>query len=712
MKSNGKVLVGLATVLVVLWSGNAWALRSVVQPSYDYFLRGLLFEEEGRLTKAYQEYEKAVKLEPASADLHKTIAGLAFRMGRLEEAANEAGKALSLAPSDLDTHLLAGQIYFAKGDAVGAQNQLESALKIDPQSEEALLNLAAVVSVKNPRKALAYYEQYVTFHPGSGRAYEHMALIDQAMGNREEAERNWKRALEAAPESGKAQVLLGQLYEIKKDTATALEYYEKARRSGPPNLSLLLHMGQLYYQLNRSTEAASVFLEAENLSPENPTPHFWLALLSEDQKNWPEALRHMERVTRVLPEPGTLLRLSYYQAQAGDAKSSVKTLEKLQRLDPHNPDTIYYLALGYEQSGKLRQATRWFKKYLDLKQGDAFAHFELATILDRLGRFQEAVPHLLTAIELKPDYDTALNYLGYSWADRKMNLKDAEVLIQRALQVEPTNGAYLDSLGWVYYQEGRFEEAQAQLARAAHLMQDVLISEHWGAALWSLGQKEKALEVWERAEDTGLGDFSLRRRIKRAQKEVPFVEQARLALRRARLSWQDLKNFSSLAKVVYCRGVEKSRFLVQMHYRRSEFLRVEPLSPGLSGFLMLEGNRWVNGLVDSPLMDAALKEAIVKIDHILSGAFLGALMKDPHLSIHELKERAEFRSDGLRLAIETDSAQVTDVEWIAPGESQGTPALSLRRYRRHGAVLFPNELSYRDSQSDLTVKIVFYDSSF
>src|SRR5258708_8576603 len=91
------------------------------------------------------------------------------------------------------------------------------------------------------------------------------------------------------------------------------------------------------------------------------------------------------------------------------------------------------------------------------------------------------------AIELNPANAQALNYLGYSYAEQGTNLVEAEKLIRRALHIEPQDGFYVDSLGWVYYQKGDYKKAVEQLERAVNLTgSDSTITEHLGDAYRTL----------------------------------------------------------------------------------------------------------------------------------------------------------------------------------------------------------------------------------
>ena len=127
-------------------------------------------------------------------------------------------------------------------------------------------------------------------------------------------------------------------------------------------------------------------------------------------------------------------------------------------------------------------------------------HFTLGMAFERLGRLADAEAAFLRALELNPDDSRTLNYLGYTWAEKNLRLEEALTMILRAVALEPRNGAYLDSLGWVYFRLARYEEARAPLESAGKLVpEDATILEHMGDLYLALQKPEKARELYRRA---------------------------------------------------------------------------------------------------------------------------------------------------------------------------------------------------------------------
>ncbi len=126
--------------------------------------------------------------------------------------------------------------------------------------------------------------------------------------------------------------------------------------------------------------------------------------------------------------------------------------------------------------------------------------FQLGEAYERTRRYDEAAEQFQAVLEIQPENSTAMNYLGYMWADNGENLEQALELVRRAVALEPNNGAYIDSLGWALFRLGEFEEARRHLERANQLApEDSTVLEHLGDVYVALGDTRRAREAYEHA---------------------------------------------------------------------------------------------------------------------------------------------------------------------------------------------------------------------
>ncbi len=171
-------------------------------------------------------------------------------------------------------------------------------------------------------------------------------------------------------------------------------------------------------------------------------------------------------------------------------------------------DAYVYLVLSsiQMQGGQLQEAEASIRKALQLNPNDSNLLIQLSFVQDRAGQYQASEQTLRRLIEREPDNATALNNLGYFLLERGERLDEARALIERAVSIEPTNGSFLDSLGWAHYKLGRLEEARKYLEKAIRYERhNPTIYEHLGDVLRDLGRLQEARQLWEKALEFSVG---------------------------------------------------------------------------------------------------------------------------------------------------------------------------------------------------------------
>jgi tetratricopeptide (TPR) repeat protein len=158
------------------------------------------------------------------------------------------------------------------------------------------------------------------------------------------------------------------------------------------------------------------------------------------------------------------------------------------------------IAAILRRNGRDADAEKQLRSWVGASPTDADGRLALGAMLERTGRIDEAEVELREAIKLDGRSAEALNYLGYSFADRGVRLDEALELIRGALSIDPWNGAYLDSLGWVYVKLGRLDDARDPLERAAReFPNDATVLEHLGDLYDRRGDVSRAKSYWRRA---------------------------------------------------------------------------------------------------------------------------------------------------------------------------------------------------------------------
>src|SRR5262249_52023509 len=198
--------------------------------------------------------------------------------------------------------------------------------------------------------------------------------------------------------------------------------------------------------------------------------------------------------------------------QKDELDRAIKDLEAALKSKPDSPELMSYVASLYREKKEYSRAVTMLERVVDRFPDNNRYRFTHGAAYDEVNDKDRAIAEMQHAIELNPKNAPALNYLGYTYADMGVKLDEAENLIRRALEIEPDDGFYIDSLGWVYFQRGDYTRAVEYLERAAELVgQDPTIVEHLGDAYHKSGRVDSALQSYRDALGQSKGELQIER---------------------------------------------------------------------------------------------------------------------------------------------------------------------------------------------------------
>ena len=198
------------------------------------------------------------------------------------------------------------------------------------------------------------------------------------------------------------------------------------------------------------------------------------------------------------------LRAASDLASVQRVDKAVNILKEMVDENPKRSDAAITLADVLRRNERFDESVRFYDVAIGRTVGLEARHWTLfysrGVMLERTKQWPRAEADFLHALELQPDQPLVLNYLGYSWVEKGMNLERAMRLIERAVALRPTDGYIVDSLGWAHYRLGDFENAVKNLERAVQLRaDDPIITDHLGDIYWKVGRQNEARFQWERS---------------------------------------------------------------------------------------------------------------------------------------------------------------------------------------------------------------------
>ncbi len=245
--------------------------------------------------------------------------------------------------------------------------------------------------------------------------------------------------------------LLGTILEAEGDLDNALKLYKQVLNLDEnASAEVYYRIATVYVLKNDLESAGQVLKQLIDRYPDEIGAYLWLL--------------------RILLKEGKTQEVDqYYEA----------LLKKAIELSPDN--VVLYRSLGeyYMKQGKFDKAIFYLKEAVKRGTVDPDPYFFLGALYDQQGDVDAAITYLKKALNKDPDYDLALNYLGYLYAQLGKNLDEAERLLKRALELKPNEPAYMDSLGWVYVKKGQLDLAEEYIKKAT-MREDPEIYYHMG----------------------------------------------------------------------------------------------------------------------------------------------------------------------------------------------------------------------------------------
>lgn len=512
------------------------------------FLIGQELEMDGRFTEARQAYERALRKDPGAVFLLKRLAELSAREERLTDALVYAERAFELDPDDEGLRLFLGSLYRIRREPESAARVLRDAAGEPVSTDAAVLLFGIWLEGERHPEAKAVAEWLIEREPDSVRGYVALAEVTERMGDAPGAEKVLRRGLVRLPgelalyaalarsrrERGDRVGEIGIYREVLEehpdhhatllalaDAQSALGQEEEATQTlerieaaYPDDLRTQLQLGFRSYEAGDFAAAERRFVSALSKQPEQHEIAYFLGVVQRKMAKDAEAISTFERI------PADHERYSDSRVQIAGIHEENENLDAARRevenaraVEPSRPLDLYAASLQ-AKAGDVAGAIAFLEGLLEEAPEDAEVLYNIGVIHGEAKNVDEAIRYMRIVLGLDPDHAGALNYVGYTFAERGENLDEAEAMIARALELKPDDGYITDSLGWVYYMRARpllaagnvtearlwLGRAAAELERAAKLTGgDPVISEHLGDVHLALGQKKLALDHYEEA---------------------------------------------------------------------------------------------------------------------------------------------------------------------------------------------------------------------
>jgi tetratricopeptide (TPR) repeat protein len=504
--------------------------------------------DESMLKRSIEEYKKITELEPKDVDSWLMLGRLHKVAQSSVEAQNAYKKALAIDPDNEDALTGLAMVYADLGDNTAAADLLKklSVKNPTPRSLQALA--AAYEQMHEYALAAETLKRTLDLNPPNAAEIKRFMAADLRRAQQyKEALKVYQDLVTEEPSDAESYLRMSNIYTQLRDFAKAREAEDKARAIEPNNLDVRYNEVTILEAEGKTPEAIDRLKEIldttakKNYSKEEKgnrielLDRMWILYRANDQtdlavqtlrqmgeldheqdpkiaaliidtyrlgKQLPKARTEADAALKKWPEDPTL-RVAHATVLADQGQTDAAAAELKKLMDGKN-DRKLYLELAaqiYDKGRKFDDEAKALdaaEKLSASKEDKIEVFFQRGAMYEKMKKIDLAETEFRKILELDPEHAATLNYLGYMLADRNIKLPEALTLVTKALDIEPNNGAYLDSLGWVYFKLNRLPEAEENLRQALlRTPRDATVHDHMGDVLLREAKVKEAIAQWQ-----------------------------------------------------------------------------------------------------------------------------------------------------------------------------------------------------------------------
>lgn len=529
--------------------------RGLSQQTLYRLLIADLAARSGDSDTALQHYLDAARAQ-RDPRLAEQATRMALHVGDGEAALAATRRWVELAPDSREAHELLVRLWLRRGDSERALQAMRRVIALSEGGPEAGLRRVAslVEGTTAPAAARAALSELAEDHRQSPVVHYAIANLAVQAGEHDAALAALEQALAIEPDYTNALVLRANIHIERGRVEKGLDQLAAAYRERPNDRGLALSYVRQLLAAERTEQAkeemqqiherfgedpalvrslALLALEADlleyatlylerlvNMNARTSMAHYYLGRIAQQQGDCGRALQQYVKVMQGEHQFDAKLRAAVCMAALGRLDEARLHLERMQA-GYGSDEALVRIALTRAQvereAGNLERAMQVLDSMLESQPDNADLLYARALTAGEADRFERARADLRRILELDPENVAALNALGYMLADRDLDLERARSLIERALAQQPDDASILDSMGWVLFRQGELREALTYLRRAYDINPDPEIAAHLGEVLWTVGRRDEARKVWQRALEKGADNKVLEQTTRRLQ---------------------------------------------------------------------------------------------------------------------------------------------------------------------------------------------------
>ncbi|MDH5408402.1 MAG: tetratricopeptide repeat protein [Gammaproteobacteria bacterium] len=445
------------------------------------------------------------ELSPLSLDARQVMAALLVRNGKADEALEHFEMVIADGNNGDEQHsyMLITSLLSKERDKQSALKVMEKLVAKRQKNIHALYaysHLAMLVGDYD--KAEKAINKAISLKQDWAKAHILLANIMSRQGRDKEVLQKLDAVVQNIPDNHDLRLFYARKLVDEKQFSTArkhfrhlLDHPDKATRG-----DALYALGLLSLQLNDQDDAREHFKNLIDLEMRTNEANYYLGQIEEKENHNDKAIEYYSAVTYGDRNIDAQIRISVLTAQSGKVEDARRQLKNIEAKTA-DVQLRLYLAEGeiLRNDKQYEEAFNIYTEALAELPDNIELLYARAMTAEKMDRTDIAVQDLKEITIRQPNNAQALNALGYTLIDRTDQIAEGVKYIERAYQLNSTDAAIIDSMGWAYYRQGRYKESLKFLRKAFSMHKDAEIAAHLGEVMWVIGDKEGARDVWDEA---------------------------------------------------------------------------------------------------------------------------------------------------------------------------------------------------------------------
>ncbi len=471
------------------------------------------------LEAAIEAAQRWIELDPDRVEAQQVISAVYIRQGKMDEAYRYIDSLIQA--SELEDQQLFGPLLGILAREKNVETVLSISMRIAekyPQRAQAQY-LHGMLAAQHGRSeiALEYLDRAISIENIDG-AHTSRAKILVKLGRPQEAVSSLQLVVDNNPDDMVLRLIYARLLVDVSEYEKALAEFEILQKATPDDAELLYTLGLLSLDSDRLDAAENYLLQLLKLKQREGETQYYLGRIYEKREQYDAAIEWYQKVHDGDYVFDARLRIADLLSASGQVEEALLQLDNMLKGSMSDSSVVRtYITRGgiMRSAGRYDDAMDTYNTALEIVPGNSDLLYARALAAEKVGRIDILEADIKVILENEPDNAHALNALGFTLADRTDRYSEAMGYLRRAIEIMPDDAAIIDSLGWVNYRLGNYDEAIQLLRKALSRFDDSEIAAHLGEVLWVSGRQDEARQVWQKGLKKSPGDPLLQKVMQR-----------------------------------------------------------------------------------------------------------------------------------------------------------------------------------------------------